>query len=262
VTTKRALRVSVLAAAWWLVARTAEAKYLYEAPAEIVAIRGMPAALAICGVGLLLLRRSRAPDSPRSLPQPVPAAWSHRVWWSLTVALVLVIYATVPIGYQIAARIVATIGHNGFQNALNTIGAAIGAVFVWHVLRHSGRRRWPVLAALATMSCAYAYFFAVLEVPVKRIHFMEYSLLSALVYHALQSRDVPQIYWWSAFAAMLAGAGDEAISLMLPRRFGAVSDVIFDTAAGVLGALVVRYVWLGEAVAAPAEAVAVGDLQR
>jgi hypothetical protein len=247
VTLARGLRVSGLAAVCWLAARTAEAKYLHQTPADIVAIRGMPAALAVCGVGLILLRRTIAPDSPRNRPQPVPAAGSPRVWWSLAGALVLMIYATVPIGYQIAARIVATIGHNGFQNALNAIGAGIGAVFVWHVLRDSGRRRWPVLAALAMMSWTYAYFFAVLEVPVKRVHFMEYSLLSALVYQALRSRDVLQIYWWCALAAMLAGTGDEAISLALPRRFGAVSDVIFDTAAGVLGALVVKYVLQAEA---------------
>jgi hypothetical protein len=42
---------------------------------------------------------------------------------------------------------------------------------------------------------------------------------------------------------MVAGAGDETMSLMLARRYGAVSDVIFDTTGGVLGTLVVRYVF-------------------
>jgi VanZ family protein len=86
------------------------------------------------------------------------------------------------------------------------------------------------------------YFFSVLEVPVKRIHFMEYSVLSALVYQALRARDVARIYLWCAFAAVVVGATEEAISLTLPRRFGAVSDIIWDTTGGMLGALVLKYV--------------------
>jgi len=152
------------------------------------------------------------------------------------------IYATVPVGNQIATVIVSTISHHGLQNTLDAIGAAGAAVFAWSVLRDSERRRWPVLAALAAIAGVYVYFFAVMEVPVKRIHFMEYSLLSALVYQALRGRDVPQIYRWCVLAAMVAGLGDEAISLTLARRFGAVSDVLIDTTAGVLGTLVVKYV--------------------
>jgi uncharacterized membrane protein YhhN len=154
----------------------------------------------------------------------------------------LFIYGTVPIGYQIASAIVVRIGHNAWQNALNAVGAALGAVFAWHVARQRERRRWPVVAALAAIAIAYAYFFAVLDVPVKRIHFMEYSLLSALVYRALRARDTPTIYLWCALAAVLVGAGEETISLGLDRRFGAVSDVIWDTTGGILGTLVLKYV--------------------
>ena len=243
-------RISALAAACWLAASTAEAKYLHETPADILKIRGMPAALAVCGVGLLLLHRRVVLEPRRGEPA---LAWPSRVWWSLAGALIASMYATVPFGFQIATAIVLRIGHDGFQNTLNAIGAVVGAVIAWSVVRHSGNRRWPVLAALTAIASVYAYFFAVMEVPIKRAHFMEYSLLSALVYQALRQRDVRQIYWSCVLAALLTGVGDEAISLALARRFGAVSDVLFDTTAGVLGTLVVKFVLLEAAtVASPA----------
>jgi len=170
------------------------------------------------------------------------SAWSYRARWALVGAFVLFIYATVPVGFQIASAIVVRIGHNAWQNTINATGAMLGAVFAWRVARQRDRRRWPVAAALALIASAYAYFFAVLEVPVKRIHFMEYSVLSALVYRALRLRDVPRIYLWCALAALLVGAGEETISLALPRRFGAVSDIIWDTTGGILGTLVLKYV--------------------
>ncbi len=91
----------------------------------------------------------------------------------------------------------------------------------------------------------YVYFFVVLVVPVKRVHFMEYSLLSGLVYRALRPDSAPpRIYLWCVLAAMLVGMGEEALSLPLARRFGAVSDVLWDTSGCVLGALVLKYVLL------------------
>jgi VanZ like protein len=249
---ERALRTSALAAAFWLGAWPAEAKYLAETPADILKIRGMPAALAVCVVGLLLLRRAAVSDprrdSMRSLVDRLPAGeanagWSVRARWVLVGAFVLFIFATVPVGYQIARAIVIRIGHTAWQNAINAVGATFGAVFVWHVLRQRERRRWRVAAALAVIATAYAYFFAILEVPVKRIHFMEYSVLSVLVYQALQSRATSRIYVWSALAATLVGAGDESIALALPQRFGAVSDIIWDTTGGVLGTLLLVYVF-------------------
>src|SRR5262245_44581810 len=122
----RVLRTGVLAAACWLAARTAEAKYLREAPADILRIRGMPAALIVCFVGLLMLRsagsepqRNRPGLRDDRLPERrANPAWSSRAWWALVGAFILFIYATVPVGYQIASAIVVRIGHNGWQNTI------------------------------------------------------------------------------------------------------------------------------------------------
>ena len=100
-----------------------------------------------------------------------------------------------------------------------------------------------VVTALGLIAALYAYFFTVLEVPVKRIHFMEYSFLSYLVYRALRPDSVPpRIYLWCVLTTMLVGMGEETLSIPLVRRFGAVSDVLWDTSGGMLGALVLKYV--------------------
>jgi VanZ family protein len=110
------------------------------------------------------------------------------------------------------------------------------------VFRQPHLRRLPVALSLAAIAAAYLYFFAVLEVPVKRIHFMEYSFLSVLVYRALRPDAPPRIYLWCAVAAMLVGMSEEALSLLSARRFGAVSDVMWDTTGGLLGTLVLKYI--------------------
>src|SRR5262245_20894493 len=144
----RAFRTSVLIVACSLAARSAEARYLYETPADILKIRGMPAALIVCGVGLVLLLRA----AEEFRPAPPDTGWLHRARWLLVVWFMLFIYASVPIGFQVARAIVVQIGHTPFKNAINAAGAIFGAVFTWRVLRQSGRQRWPVATAIALIA--------------------------------------------------------------------------------------------------------------
>ena len=219
------------------------AKYLRETPADIVAMRGMPIALGVCLVGILLLRF--APVADADLPPPAAVSAPRPSRWAVVGLFVVFIFATVPVGSQIAAAIVVRIGHAGWVKGINVAGAILALVFVSYVFRQRELRRWSVITSLVLMAFVYAYFFTVIEVPVKRIHFMEYSFLSYLVYRALRpvSRP-PRIYIWCVLAAMLVGVGEEALSIPLARRFGAVSDVLWDTSAGALGALALKYVLL------------------
>jgi hypothetical protein len=230
-----------LALPQFLVATSVAARYTRETPADIVAMRGMPVALGVCLVGLVLLcfvPVAGAATPPRAA---VPAARRSR--WVTVGVFVVFIFATVPVGFQIAAFIVARIGSAGWRNSINAGGAILALLFLWYVFRQRELRRWSVVVALALIAALYAYFFTVLEVPVKRIHFMEYSFLSCLVYRALRPQSAPpRIYLWCVLAAMLVGIGEEALSLPLARRFGAVSDVLWDTSGGMLGTLVLKYV--------------------
>ena len=235
---------------WWktlvfsilvLVPERAEARFLYESPADILRIRGMPVAVAVCLIGLLFLRHTPAADSHETAPagarDPRPGLWL------VVGAFVLFLFSTIPMGYPIARAIVLRIGHDAWQSSLNGVAAILGVGLLWHLFRRRELRRLSIVLWSAGVAAAYLYFFSVLEVPVKRIHFMEYSFLSFLVYRALQSRNAPaQIYLWCALAAMLVGMSEEALSLLSERRFGAVSDVVWDSTGGLLGTLVVKYV--------------------
>jgi hypothetical protein len=220
-----------------------DAKYLRETPADLVAMRGMPTAVGVCLVGLLLLRFVRVAGADALPRVAVPAPRPGR--WVVVGVFILFLFATVPVGFQIASAIVRRIGWEAWRHSLNTVGATLALLFVWYVFRHRELQRWSVLLWLVVIASAYAYFFTVLEVPVKRIHFMEYSFLSFLVYRALRPYSgPPRIYLWCVLVAMAVGFGEEALSLPSARRFGAVSDVVWDTSGGLLGALVLKYVLL------------------
>jgi hypothetical protein len=216
----------------------AEAKFLYETPADIAKIRGMPVALAVCVMALLLVRHRVAGDA--ELAGSTTARDSRLRRWAAVAAFVVFLFTTIPIGYPIAAGIVVRIGHDAFRNSINAAATLLGAGFLYWVFRQPHLRCLPVALSLAAIAAAYLYFFAVLEVPVKRVHFMEYSFLSVLVYRALRPDAPPRIYLWCAVAAMLVGMSEEALSLLSARRFGAVSDVMWDTTGGLLGTLVLK----------------------
>jgi hypothetical protein len=217
------------------------AKYTRETPFDIVAMRGMPVALGVCLVGVFLLRFVPVAGAATSPPPEIPAARPFR--WATVGLFVVFIFATVPVGFQIASAIVARIGSAGWRNSINAVGAILALLFLWYVFRQRELRRWSVVISLVHIAALYAYFFTVLEVPVKRIHFMEYSFLSYLVYRARRPESAPPlIYFWCVLAAMLVGMGEEALSIPLVRRFAAVSDVLWDTSGGMLGTLVLKYV--------------------
>ena len=219
------------------------AKFVRETPVDIVAMRGMPVALGVCLVGVFLLRFVPVADAATLPPPALPASRPSR--WATVGVFVVFIFATVPVGFQIASAIVARIGSAGWRNSINGVGTILALVFLWYVFRQPELRRWSVVVSLALIAALYAYFFTILEVPVKRIHFMEYSFLSYLVYRALRPDSAPpRIYLWCVLAAMLVGMGEEALSIPLVRRFGAVSDVLWDTSGGMLGTLVLKYVLL------------------
>jgi hypothetical protein len=230
----------LLVALYLLHADRADAKFLYETPADIARIRGMPVALTVCVIALLLVRHRLTADAAPSIFTVSRSSRLHR--WAVVGAFVVFLFATIPIGFPIASAIVVRIGHDAFRNSINAAAAFLGAGFLWLVFRQPHLRRLPVVLSLAAIGAAYLYFFSVLEVPVKRIHFMEYSLLSVLVYRALRPDAPPRIYLWCAVAAMLVGSSEEALSLLSARRFGAVSDVLWDTTGGLLGTLVLKYV--------------------
>jgi hypothetical protein len=220
-----------------------EAVFVRETPYEIVQMRGMIPAIITCLLGIPLLRYVPASPGVSGAGEVVTA--SRPSAWVILFAYILFVYATIPFGFEVVSWIVRRIGIRAFRRTVNSLGAAAGLLFTWYVFRQRRLQTWSISLRLAMIYAIYLYFFAVLEVPVKRIHFLEFSLLSALTFRALRPfTGPPAIYLWVTLAAMVVGIGDEGIALFFPRRFAAVSDVIWDTTAGVLGALVLKFILL------------------
>ncbi len=219
----------------------AEAVFVPETPADIVGMRGMLPAIGICVGGLLLLCYVPAPGASEALPVEPPL--SRRSDWLVLAVYILGVYATVPVGFQVVSFVVRRIGIESFRWSVNGVGLAAGILFLWHLIRRRHCRDWGAVVRLVAILTAYVYFFAVLEVPVKRIHFLEYSFLSWLLFRALRPLAGPErVYGWVPLAATAVGVGDEGLDLLFPRRFAAVSDVIWDATGGVLGALIVKFI--------------------
>ncbi|MFQ5830760.1 MAG: VanZ family protein [Candidatus Methylomirabilia bacterium] len=209
-----------------------------ETPAQLLQHRGMPMALATIALGVAALWRfSTSGEHGRESVGP----GEFRRRWMLVALFVGVIYLTLPFGAQVVGAVVDSVGSPAFRRAVNTLGGLVGLACVGLLLRRgTPARAYPIFAGLLLL---YGYYFWVLEVTVKRIHFLEYSVLSVLGERALRPLSTPpRRYLWIVLLSVGAGAVEEGIAVFLPQRFGAVSDVLFDTAAGTLGALFVRFV--------------------
>jgi hypothetical protein len=222
---------------------TAEAVFSRETAREILAMRGMVPAVGTTLIGIVLLRYVPTPGAPERAARG--ASTSRRFDWVILAAYILMIYATIPVGFQVVTWIVQRIGIGAFRWSLNALGLAAALVFLWYVVGKRRLRTGAICLRLATMLAMYVYFFLVLEVPVKRIHFLEYSYLSALLFRVLRPlAQPPGLYLWITLATTVVGLGEEGLSLFFPRRFAAISDLIWDTTAGVMGALVLKFILL------------------
>ena len=93
---------------------------------------------------------------------------------------------------------------------------------------------------LAILIFVYGFALSRLELPVERVHFIEYGILSFMVFRALR-HDIKgiNIYLWSAIIVFCLGFIDEGIQYILPSRVYDTRDVVVNGIAGILGLLTV-----------------------
>ena len=215
----------------------AEAVMVRQGAKEIFGEPGIVPGLAIIVLGLLVLRFVRAGNP---LDPPLSGGWGP---WVVLAGYILVLYAMIPVGFQVVSVIVHRIGYRSFKIGINFLGAVVAVAFTIYLVRRHWADRPAAYIWLLGIALIFLYYFWILEVPVKRIHFLEYSFLAVLVYRALRRRFAPPaLYALVALSVGLVGTGEETISLFLPKRFAAITDVIFDATGGVLGLLVVKFV--------------------
>ena len=93
---------------------------------------------------------------------------------------------------------------------------------------------------LAILASFYVLALSRLQLSIEKIHFVEYGLLSLLVFRALRHNIMNRsLYFWSGLIVFCLGWLDEGIQYALPNRVYDTRDVIVNGLAGILGLLII-----------------------
>ena len=112
-----------------------------------------------------------------------------------------------------------------------------------HIINNRERYRVSQYLWFSFISCLYGLVIYILELPEEQVHFIEYGVLSALIYLALM-HDINNrsIYILSVLLVFIFGAIDEAIQWLLPNRVFDIRDLIMNGTAGLLVQLLIAMV--------------------
>lgn len=155
----------------------------------------------------------------------------------IAVSYILLIYISLPVMPGLWGKFARRTGNFTNYFAAFILGL-IGLFIVFYLIyRRKDIRNFVCLAILAF---AYAWGLSRLKLPIERVHFIEYGLLSLLVFRALRHniRD-RSLYLWSGIVVFCLGFLDEGIQYALPNRVYETKDVIVNGVAGILGLLVI-----------------------
>lgn len=162
--------------------------------------------------------------------------------WSLIGCYVTFIYSTLYIMRPILNFLKATL-----KSYLNLSVGVMFLIILSLVLVHiiSNREHYSVNQYLwfSFISCLYGLVLYILELPEEQVHFIEYGILSALIYVAL-THDInnKSIYFLSAIIVFVFGTIDEVIQWVLPNRCFDIRDLIMNGIAGILAQLLIAMV--------------------
>ena len=149
----------------------------------------------------------------------------------------LFIYISLPIMPRFWERLTGYVGNFANYAAAFILGL-IGLLIIFYLI--SNRKGFASFIWVVILASAYAWGLSRLELPIERMHFVEYGLLSLFVFRALRHniRD-RSIYFWSGLSVFCLGFLDEGIQYLLPNRVYEIKDVVVNGVAGILGLLVI-----------------------
>jgi hypothetical protein len=154
---------------------------------------------------------------------------------------VALIFAMAPVTRPLAEWLLATrLGAWAFGPGLLVV---IGAGTV--VIARGLARRGAPLGVWLLLALAAGGYLAALQWltvrPIERIHLPEYGVVAALAWWALRGRRIAvgRAHAGALAITLVVGLADEALQLVIPRRFFDWRDVALNGAAGLLALLVV-----------------------
>jgi len=163
----------------------------------------------------------------------------RKKYWLLVFVWVALIYASIPFVRPLCE----TLRRYTLLNFSIFLSVAAIVILFLRALRQ--QKHWDRLTYvfLFLALAMYAYGFIVIKIPEEKIHFIQYGILSFLVYQAI-ALDVRgfQSYLWAFILVTFLGWMDECIQAITPGRYFGWSDVGLNSVSGVLG-LFVTFIW-------------------
>ncbi|MFQ5963956.1 MAG: VanZ family protein [Candidatus Scalinduaceae bacterium] len=163
--------------------------------------------------------------------------------WSLIACYVTLIYSTLYIMRPII-NFLKMILRGYFNLGIAIIFLIILSFVLVHII--SNRERYSVSQYLwfSLISCLYGLIIYVVDIPEEQAHFIEYGILSGLIYIALthDMNNNVYVYFLSAFIVFVFGAIDEVIQWILPNREFDIRDILINGIAGILVQLLIAMV--------------------
>jgi len=164
--------------------------------------------------------------------------------WVLLATCTSLIYVTLPMAPSFYQSIQ---GYTSgmFRLYINSVFLVIGIGTVGYLsLASISGKMWRYLSLMG-ITLGYGFFLATTELPSERIHFLEYGLLSWPLMMALKHHfSGPNLLLVAGLIISLLGFIDEVIQWILPNRYFELKDVGMNTAGGLLGILLVRFVFV------------------
>jgi VanZ family protein len=156
--------------------------------------------------------------------------------WLAVAAFITFIFATIPLARIIQKYIYAYAGKEFFTYFVIASIIVLLCV-VMYVLIFRFRTRNPSQFAWLLTSCGILIYFTLGlgRHPEEAVHFLEYGILTLLVYHALGSSIMDRsIFGTSVLIVVLVGIMDEFIQWLLPSRVWDYRDIGLNALASVI----------------------------
>ncbi len=170
---------------------------------------------------------------------------SKRKAWAAVAVYLAFLYSTLTLAFNIYVSIFDRMGKPFMSSLMNWMYAPIGLALLALLVLYLPRRPGS-FAAFLLIVLAMTYCLNALDVPAKRFHFLQYSILAVLVFEALRFHfRGREHYIWTMVLVFAAGLGDETLQGLLPSRHFGIMDVSVNSAAGLFALLFIGFV-LGE----------------
>lgn len=147
--------------------------------------------------------------------------------WLWVILCTASIFAIVPLARSIQNLVTRWLGRSAFGYFVLISVALFLAFMVWLLVFRLKVRRISSYLCLVAVGSAYVYFTIKLWAhPEEAVHFLEYGLLSFLLFRALRNHfsDI-SIYFSALFSGSLVGIIDEILQWITPKRYWDFRDV-------------------------------------